>query len=392
MSGGRDGAATPTHGAGNEPAAVPLGRRAFVGRAAAGLAATTAVACGGGDGELDGAPAVQTNRTVRWRMASSYPRNLDTLWGSAEAFSRHLSELTGGRFELRPYPSGELVPGLEVLDAVQQGAVQCGQTPSYYYTGKNPALAFDTCVPFGFNARQQAAWLQEGGGLEHMRRVYADFNILHFPMGNTGAQMGGWFRREVNSASDLRGIKMRIPGMGGLVMDRIGVSVQNIAAGELFPALERGAIDAAEWVGPADDERLGLQDAAAYYYYPGWWEPGPEVACIVNQQAWDQLPSEYQVALRVAASATRQELQAAYDARNPPALARLVEGGVQLRPFSTEIMDVARRATEEMLEESAAADAGYREIYESWKQFRDASFSWFATTELAYAEYAFRKG
>ena len=369
-----------------------LDRRGFVAKAVAGVAAASALACGseGASGELEGAPAVQTAQNVRWRLASSYPRQLDTLWGSAEAFVEHLSELTSGRFQIRPYPSNELVPGLQVLDAVQQGTVQCGQTPSYYYTGKNPALAFDTCVPFGFTARQQAAWLTEGGGLEHMRRVFSDFNVINFSMGNTGAQMGGWFRREVTTAADLRGLKMRIPGLGGLVMDRIGVSVQNIAAGELFPALERGAIDAAEWVGPADDERLGLQDAAQYYYYPGWWEPGPEVSCVVNQRAWAELPSDYQAALEVACKATRQDLQAAYDARNPVALQRLVEGGVQLRKFTPEIMDVARSATTEMLEESAAADATYRAVYESWKEFRDASFAWFSTGELAYAEYAFR--
>ena len=361
-----------------------------MGRAAAGLAAAGAAACGPeGTGALDGAPAVQTRPNVQWRLASSYPRNLDTLWGSAEVFAEHLSALTGGRFQLRLHPSGELVPGLQVLDAVQQGTVQCGQTPSYYYTGKHPALAFDTCVPFGFTTRQQSAWLSEGGGQELLRRVYADFNIINFSMGNTGAQMGGWFRREVNSAADLRGIRMRIPGIGGLVMDRIGVVVQNIAAGDLFSALERGAIDAAEWVGPHDDERLGLHDAAQYYYYPGWWEPGPEVSCIVNRPAWDRLPSEYQAALQVACKATRHDLQSAYDARNPSALTRLVEGGVQLRRFSPEIMDVAQAATEELLEEDASSDASYREIYENWKRFRDASFAWFGTAELAYAEHAF---
>ena len=369
-------------------------RRSFIGRAAGiAVAATGLSACGeAGEDELDGAPAVQTTRNVRWRMASSYPRNLDTLWGSAEAFASYLSELTGGRFELRIHPSGELVPGLQVLDAVQQGTVQCGQTPSYYYTGKHPALAFDTCVPFGFTTRQQSAWLNEGGGLELMRGVFADFNIHNIPMGNTGAQMGGWFRREVTSAADLRGIRMRIPGIGGLVMDRIGVVVQNIAAGELFPALERGAIDAAEWVGPHDDERLGLHNAATYYYYPGWWEPGPEVNCAINRQAWDQLPAEYRTALEVACKATRNDLQAAYDARNPAALTRLLGAGVQLRRFSTEIMDVAQAATEELLEEEAAANAEYREVYESWKRFRADSFSWFGTSELAYASHAFAAG
>ena len=362
-------------------------------KAVVGLAAAGAAGCAPAEsGELEGAPAVQTAQNVRWRMASSYPRQLDTLWGAAEAFAEHLSELTSGRFQLRPYPANELVPGLQVLDAVQQGTVQCGQTPAYWYTGKNPALAFDTCVPFGLNARQQSAWMAEGGGLELMRSLFADFSVINFPMANTGAQMGGWFRREVNSAADLRGLKMRIPGLGGLVMDRIGVAVQNIAAGELFPALERGAIDAAEWVGPHDDERLGLHEAAQYYYYPGWWEPSAEASCVVNQRAWDELPSEYRAALQLACKATRQDVQSAYDARNPAALERLVGGGVELRKFTPEVMDVARAATEEMMEENAAADATYREIYENWKQFRDASFAWFRTGELAYAEYAFQSG
>ena len=374
----------------------PMDRRGFVTKAAAGMAGTGLVAAcgptGDGTGELDGAPAVQTGRRVLWRLASSYPRNIDTIWGAGEVLVEELAALTNGRFQLRVYPAGELVPALQVMDAVQQNTVQCCHTASYYFTGKSPVLAFDACVPFGLTPRQQNAWLFQAGGLEQMQRAYSDFNIINFPSGNTGAQMGGWFRREVESRADLQGLKMRIPGLGGQVMDRMGVAVQNIAGGEVYPALERGAIDAAEWVGPHDDERLGLHQAASFYYYPGWWEPGPGMSCLVNLDAWNQLPSDYQAAFRIACKAAHTELQTAYDAKNPPALRRLIDGGVQMRKFSPEIMDFARTTSETIMEENASADATYREVYESWKRFKEESFQWFGTNELAYAEYAFRQG
>ncbi len=367
-----------------------VSRRDFLGKAVGGAAAGGIVAgCGPGGDTGRGAPAVQTRTNVMWRCASSFPRGLDTLFGGAERLARNLEDLTQGRFLVRVYPAGELVPALQVMDAVQQGTVQMGHSASYYFTGKNPVLAFDTCVPFGLTARQQEAWLYEGGGLELFRELYADFNILNFPGGNTGAQMGGWFKREVHTAQDLRALKMRIPGLGGEVMARLGVTVQVLAGGDIYPALERGAIDATEWVGPYDDEKLGLHDAARYYYYPGWWEPGASMTFQVNRDAWSQLPSAYQEAFQVAARAAASAMLTDYDSRNPAAFQRLLAAGVELRRFSDDIMQAARAAAGEHLEENAAADATYRRVYENWRAFRESSFRWFAATELAYASFAF---
>jgi TRAP-type mannitol/chloroaromatic compound transport system substrate-binding protein len=362
-------------------------RRRFLGAAAATAAGGVAAACAGPAGE--GGPAVHTQPNVLWRLASSFPRGLDAIYGSAERLAERLEAITDGRFRIRSYPAGEIVPALQVMDAVQQGTVQVGNTASYYFTGKNPVLAFDTCMPFGLTSRQQTAWLHDGGGLDLMNGVYADFGILTFPAGNTGAQMGGWFKREVPTLRDLRGLKMRIPGMGGEVMSRLGVTVQVLAGGDIYPALERGAIDATEWVGPYDDEKLGFQNAARYYYYPGWWEPGPSLSFLVNRRAWDQLPASYQEAFRTAAAYAATRMQSIYDAENPAALQRLVAGGTQLRRFSDDLMQAARRETDAIHAEHAARDATYRRIYEQWNAFREASFEWFRTAEQAYAAFAF---
>lgn len=370
---------------------VDVGRRRFLGQAASGVVGAGVVAaCGAADGGGEGgAPAVQTLPQVRWRLASSFPRGLDTIWGSAEMLGELTSALTDGRFQIRPYPAGELVQGLDVMDAVQQGTVQVGQSTSYYYTGKNQALAFDAGVPFGMTARQQDAWLSAGGGGEVVRGVFADFGIITFPAGNTGGQMGGWFRREVNSVEDLQGLKMRIPGLGGEVMNRLGVTVQVLAGGDIYPALERGAIDATEWVGPYDDEKLGLHQAAQYYYYPGWWEPCASMSYQVNRAEWDKLPAEYQTVFEVAAHASARRMLNTYDAKNPPALQRLLAGDTELRSFSDDIMTAARAASEEILEEHAAGSAQYREVYDHWRNFRDASYRWFGTAELRFASFAF---
>ncbi|HSK20837.1 MAG TPA: TRAP transporter substrate-binding protein DctP, partial [Longimicrobiales bacterium] len=331
-----------------------LGRRAFVGKAAVGAAAVAAGAASACSGPGEGAPAVQTTRNVVWRLASSFPRGLDALYGSSERLAEKLESLTEGRFRIRPYAAGELVPPFQVLDAAQQGTVQVGHSAGYYYTGKNEALAFDTCVPFGLTSRQQSAWLYEGGGLDLMRELYADFGVTTFPAGNTGTQMGGWFKREIRSMADLPGLKMRIPGLGGAVMNRLGVTVQNLGGSEIYPALERGAIDATEWVGPYDDEKLGFHNAAQFYYYPGWWEPGPSMSFMVNRQAWDQLPPSYQQAFEVAAVYAANGTQTIYDMKNPEALQRLVAGGTQLRRYPDDIMQAAEAATREILSQSAS--------------------------------------
>lgn len=396
VEGGRPGAevAAADHEGGTlTEAASTLERRAFLGKAAVGAAAAgvLAASCGGEQESAGagGAPAVITNPNVRWRLASSYPRTVDAIFDTATRTAESMAAMTDGRFQMRVYEANELVPAFEVMDAVQQGTVQVGHSPSYYYTGKAPVLAFDTCVPFGLTSRQQHAWLYDAGGLELISEIFSDFNIIPLPAGNTGAQMGGWFRREINTPADLNGLKMRIPGLGAEVMDRLGVTVQNLAAQEIYPALERGAIDATEWVGPYDDEKLGFQNAARFYYYPGWWEPGPSTTFQVNRDAWDSLPSTYQEAFRVAVRSAAHGVETTYDSRNPAALRRLVDGGVQLRAFSPEIMEVSRVASQEILEERASADATYRRVYDHWSAFRTEAFEWFSRAEWAYASAAF---
>jgi len=361
-------------------------RRDFLNTAWVGAAGATLVGCEGPQPRATapaegGGPAVITGQKVQWRIASSFPRSLDTIYGAAEVLAERVSAMSDGDFSIRVFPAGELVPGLQVMDAVQQGTVQCGQTASYYYIGKNPALAFDTCVPFGLNARQQTAWLEEAGGRALIDELFADFNIRTFPSGNTGVQMGGWFKRPIESLEDLKGLKMRIPGLGGKVMSALGVSVQVIAGGEIFPALERGAIDATDWVGPYDDEKLGFHKAAEYYHYPGWWEPGPSLSFFVNTDAWATLPKAYQEIFSAAASQASIAMQARYDAKNPPALKRLIEGGTKVLPFTEDLLIGAREAAEQMLVDSAAQDPAYKKVFEHWDAFRAESFAWFGAAE-----------
>lgn len=335
---------------------------------------------GGGSG-----PAVHTGRNVEWRMASSFPASLDTLYGTGEVLVERVAAMTGGRFRIRLYQAGELVPPLQVFDAVEKGAAEAGQTASYYYTGKHPALAFDTCVPFGFTMRQQDAWQHEAGGLELIRGIYKNFGLLTFPGGNTGTQMGGWFRKRIDSADDLRGLRIRIPGLGGQVLDRLGASVQVLGGGETYTALERGALDAAEWVGPYDDLRLGLGDVAKLYYYPGWWEPGPSMNFLVNQRAFDALPSEYQAIFAAATKEASTAMTQRYDTRNPGALATIRGKGVEVIPFPDDVLTACRAASEQLLADSAARDTDYRRVLENWRSFRGASDAWMGTSELRYA-------
>ena len=363
-----------------------MNRRQFLSNTALGAASATALnAC-----QSSTSPNVQANSlpNVRWRMVTSWPQSLgETIYGGATTVCDRVREMSGGRFEIEPYVAGEIVPGLEVLDAVQNGTVQCGHTASYYYVGKNPALAFGTTVPFGLTASQQNAWLYHGGGLEAMHNIYADFNVISFPAGNSGVQMGGWFKRQIGSVSDFNGLKMRIPGLGGEVMSRLGVNVQVIPGGEIFLALDRGTIDAAEWVGPFDDEKLGLNKAAPFYYYPGWWEPGSTFEVQVNQGEWDKLPKEYQEILKAAAMAANLNMTAQYDALNQEALNRLLAGGTTLSAYSPEIMQAAQEAAFEIYEENAAQDATFKEIYDGWNQFRQQISRWNQVAELSFLDF-----
>jgi TRAP-type mannitol/chloroaromatic compound transport system substrate-binding protein len=324
---------------------------------------------------------------IRWRMASSFPKSLDTIYGAGENLAQRLSQMTGGKFQIRVYAAGELVPGLSVLDKVQDATVECGHTAGYYYVGKNKAFAFDTAMPFGFTARQQNAWMYAGGGLKLMNDFLRGYNVRTFPGGNTGVQMGGWFRREIKSLADLKGLKMRIPGFGGEIMARLGVVPQTLAGPDIYPALEKGAIDATEWVGPYDDEKLGLNKVAKNYYYPGWWEGGPQLSFYVNLKKWAELPEPYQAAFTAAAAEANGQMLADYDAKNPLALMRLVKQGVKLHPFPADMLTAARKIAFELYEEEARKNPAFKKIYVEWKKFRDAEIQWFRVAEAAYANF-----
>ncbi|KGG25317.1 MULTISPECIES: TRAP transporter substrate-binding protein [unclassified Prochlorococcus] len=326
---------------------------------------------------------------VRWRMATSWPPSLDTIYGGAETISQRVNELSGGNFQIKPYAAGELVPGLEVLDAVQAGSVECGHTASYYYIGKNPSFAFGTSVPFGLSAQQQNAWLYEAGGNEAINNLYADFGVISFPAGNTGAQMGGWFKRKLEGLSSLQGLKMRIPGLGGKVLASLGVNVQVLPGGEIYLALERGAIDAAEWTGPYDDEKLGLAKAARFYYYPGWWEPGPTLTALVNQQAWSKLPSEYQAMFSTACYEANLTMLSRYDTLNGAALQRLLKGNTELVPYDQSILKAAQEAAFQLYSDTAAKDASFRNLLQQWQGFRKEVYAWNNVNEFSFARFSY---
>jgi TRAP-type mannitol/chloroaromatic compound transport system substrate-binding protein len=369
-------------------------RRDFLKKASTGAAGAAALgACGTEPATEGGAQAGGVDGPrVSWRMATSYTPALDILHGAGLRVAERVEELTGGNFTIRVYAANELVPAFSVMDAVQQGTIQCGLTPGYYYIGKNPALAFDTAIPFGLNTRQLYAWLIHGGGLDLINAIYADFGIISFPTNSTGGQMGGWFREPVESLAELRGLRFRIPGIGAEVMSRLGVTVQALPQPEIYPALERGAIDATEWVGPYDDEKLGFHLVAKHYYYPGWWEPGVSMSLLIDLEEYNALPTAYQEILRAVCGETFANRLAAYDAANPPALQRLVnEHGVTLHEYSSDIMDAAWRESNAYLEEQAAADASFRQVYESFKAFRDVQWAYAGGNELAYALSAFRR-
>ena len=355
-----------------------ISRRFVAGSALAGTAAALA------------RPALaQAAPEVRWRMASSFPRSLDTIYGAGDHVAKRVAAMTDGKFQIRAFPAGELVPGLQVADAVQAGTVECAHTASYYFTGKDPTFAFDGAVPFGLNARQINAWLQQGGGREVMRDFFAGYNIVSIPAGNTGAQMGGWFRKEIKTVADLNGLKFRIAGIAGAMMQKLGVIPQQIAGGDIYPSLEKGTIDAAEWVGPYDDEKLGFNRVAPFYYYPGFWEGSLNLSLYVNKATFDALPATYKEVLESACRDSTIETLAKYDVQNPAALRRLVAAGTQLRPFPREVMQAAYKAAFELYDEISAKNDDFKKVYDHWKAFRDAEYGWFRVTEYSFDQFAY---
>ena len=331
------------------------------------------------------APAIaQSMPKVSWRLTSGFPKSLDTIYGAADVFARTVSEATDGNFQIQPFAAGEIVKTPEAAEAVSNGTVEVSHTASYYYWGKDPTYALGTAVPFGLNARGANAWHYHGGGIEMMNAFYAKQNLYGLPGGNTGAQMGGWFRKEINSVADLAGVKMRIGGMGGKVMEALGVVPQQIPGGDIYPALERGTIDAAEFVGPYDDEKLGLNKVAPYYYYPGFWEGGPTLNFMINLDKWNALPPAYQSIVKTAAAMANVDMLAKYDAKNPAALRSLVAGGAQLRPYPKDVMDAALVAANALYAEISATSEDFKTIWASMEAFRNEANLWNQVAEYTF--------
>jgi TRAP-type mannitol/chloroaromatic compound transport system substrate-binding protein len=338
------------------------------------------------------APAIaQSMPELKWRLASSFPKSLDTLFGAGENFTKFIAEMTDNKFQVRIFASGEIVPGLQVLDAVQNGTVEMGHSAGTYYVGKDPTLAFDTALPFGTNARQQEAWMNWGGGKELLAEVYKDYNTISIPCGNTGAQMGGWFRKEIKSPEDMKGLKFRIAGIAGLVCAKLGSVPQQIAGGEIYPALEKGTIDAAEWVGPYDDQKLGFNKVAPYYYYPGWWEGGPQTSAYINIAKWNELPKYYQSVIQAAAARAQALMLSKYDAENPKALRELMAAGTKLMPFPQSVLEACFNASNELYAEISAKNPKFKKVYENWKPFRNEEILWFRVAEFTFDSFMARQ-
>jgi TRAP-type mannitol/chloroaromatic compound transport system substrate-binding protein len=356
-------------------------RRRFLKVAGASAAASTAIAM----------PAIaQSSPEVKWRLTSSFPKSLDTIYGGGEVLAKTVSDLTDGKFQIQVFAAGELVPGLQALDAVSNGTVEACHTVSYYYVGKDPTFALAASVPFGLNARQQNAWLWQAGGNELFNDFYKKFNVAGLPCGNTGAQMGGWFRKEIKSVADLQGLKMRIGGIAGQVLSKLGVVPQQIAGGDIYPALEKGTIDGAEWVGPYDDEKLGFNKVAPFYYYPGFWEGGPTVHAMWNVEKFNALPKAYQAALTAGCQTANTIMQAKYDIVNVPALKRLVGAGAQLRPFPQDVMEASLKASTELYDEISAKNPDFKKAYEALKVQRNDGYLWFQIAEFGFDNFMIR--
>ena len=353
----------------------------------AGAAATAATATAS---TLPKPAIAQGMPELKWRLTSSFPKSLDTIFGASEVFAQAVSDMTDGRFQIQVFAAGEIVPGLQAADAVTNGTVEMCHTAPYYYVGKDPTFAFGCAIPFGLNSRMYDAWLLEGGGLDMLNEFYAGFNIHGIPAGNTGCQMGGWFRKEIKEPGDLSGLKIRIGGFAGQVLTKLGAVPQQIAGGDIYPALEKGTIDAAEWVGPYDDEKLGFYKVAQYYYYPGWWEGGPHLQVFVNTTKWQELPKSYQAILYNAGHQANTVMQAKYDALNPGALKRLVAAGTQLRPFSPEVMQACYEAANQLYAETSAQNANFKKFYESLSAFRNDMYLWWQVAEYSYDNFMIR--
>ncbi|MBA3624879.1 MAG: TRAP transporter substrate-binding protein DctP [Methylibium sp.] len=352
-------------------------RRSFVQRA--GLAGVLAAGT---------APAiVNAQASIRWRMASSFPKALDTIFGASELFARKVGEMSGGKFQITVHAGGELMPAFGVVDGVQAGTVEMAHTAGYYFFGKDETFALGCAIPFSLNSRQMSAWMYDGNGLKFMREFYARYNIINFPGGNTGAQMGGWYRKPLKTVADMKGLKFRVGGFAGRVFERMGAVPQNIPGGEIYQALEKGTIDAAEWVAPVDDLKLGFAKVAPYYHYPAWWEGGPQLDFYINTKAWAALTSDYKAMIESAASHAHVDMQARYDARNPAALKQLVQQGAKMVAIPKPIIDLGFKESMALYSEIGAKNPSWKKIYADLGAFRREQNLWFRFTEARFDSY-----
>ena len=334
------------------------------------------------------APAVHAQATVRWRLASSFPKSLDTIFGSAEKFSQTVKALSGGKFEVSVHPGGELMPPFGVVDALQNNTIEMAQTAPYYFTGKSPIFAFGCAVPFGLTARQMDAWMEHGNGRKLFDAFLDQYNIRSRSAGNTGTQMGGWYRKEIKTVKDLKGLKMRMGGgLFGETMQKLGVVAQNMPAGEVYQALEKGTLDATEFVGPYDDQKLGFNKVAPFYYYPGWWEGGAELEFFINKKAYAALPADFQAIVDAATAVAARDMTAKYDAMNPIAIKRLVADGTKLKPFSKQIMDAGFKAAMEVFAEHEAKSPEFKKIHQDMRAFQRDQILWSRFSEWRYDSY-----
>jgi TRAP-type mannitol/chloroaromatic compound transport system substrate-binding protein len=334
------------------------------------------------------APAVvHAQANIRWRLASSFPKSLDTIFGAAELFAKKIGEMSGGKFQISVHAGGELMPAFGVVDGVQNGTVEMAHTAPYYFVGKDETFALGTAIPFGLNSRQMTSWMYEGNGLKLMREFYANYNIISFPGGNTGAQMGGWFRKPITGLADLKGLRFRTVGVTGKVMERLGVVVQALPGAEIYQALEKGTIDAAEWVGPYDDLKLGFNKVAQNYAYPAWWEGGPQIDFFINTKAFQALTPDYKAMIEAASAQAHIDMQAKYDAKNPSALKQLVAGGTKLFRFPKDTMEAAYKEATALYSDLSAKNPAWKKVYEDFSTFRRDQNLWFRFAEAGFDDF-----
>ena len=330
------------------------------------------------------APAAHAQAAIRWRLASSFPKSLDTVFGGAETFAKKVGEMSGGKFVISTHAAGELMPAFGVVDGVQNATVEIAHTAAYYFFGKDDAFTLSCSIPFGLNSRQMTAWMYEGNGLKLTREFYRNYNIVNFPGGNTGAQMGGWYRKQIKSLADMKGLKFRVGGFAGKVLERMGVVPQNVPGGEIYQALEKGTLDAVEWVGPYDDQKLGFNKVAPFYHYPAWWEGGPQLEFFINTKAYETLSPENKAIVEAAAAFAHVEMQAKYDARNPTALKQLVAAKTKVVPFPKDVMDRAFKESMALYDELSAKNPHWKKIYADFASFRRDQSLWFRFTEARF--------